>query len=103
VTSPGKDAPADEGAGPAGARPLALVGLRASGKSTVGRALAERLGRPYIDLDDSLPSRQISPLRFAEPSAYVSVFRNCGAYSPCVGVLPDEIRARPASAVIDVG
>lgn len=54
MTSPGKDAPADEGAGPAGARPLALVGLRASGKSTVGRALAERLGRPYIDLDDAL-------------------------------------------------
>ena len=33
---------------------LALLGLRASGKSTVGRWLAERLGRPFLDLDDLL-------------------------------------------------
>jgi len=30
---------------------LVLVGLRASGKSTVGRILSERLGRPFIDTD----------------------------------------------------
>lgn len=29
-----------------------LIGLRCSGKSTVGRLLAERLQRPFIDLDD---------------------------------------------------
>lgn len=39
---------------PTAARPLALVGLRGAGKSTVGRALAERLGRPFVDLDDAL-------------------------------------------------
>lgn len=44
-------------ADPAVLRPLALVGLRASGKSTVGRALAERLGRPFVDLDDALAQR----------------------------------------------
>jgi len=34
-------------------RPIvALMGLRASGKTTLGRALAERLERPFIDLDD---------------------------------------------------
>lgn len=31
---------------------ILLIGLRASGKSTVGRLLASRLGRAFIDLDD---------------------------------------------------
>lgn len=34
--------------------PLFLVGFMASGKSTVGRALAERLGTPFIDLDEAI-------------------------------------------------
>lgn len=33
-------------------RAVALMGLRGSGKSTVGRRLAEEMGRPFIDLDD---------------------------------------------------
>lgn len=31
---------------------LILIGLRGSGKTTVGGLLAARLGRPFIDLDD---------------------------------------------------
>ena len=31
---------------------VVLVGFRGSGKTTVGRALAERLGREFIDCDD---------------------------------------------------
>lgn len=31
---------------------LALMGLRGSGKSTLGRALARDLDRPFVDLDD---------------------------------------------------
>lgn len=31
---------------------LILVGLRGSGKTTVGRMVAARLGRPFLDLDD---------------------------------------------------
>ena len=34
------------------ARPIALLGLRCSGKTSVGRVLAELLGRPFVDLDD---------------------------------------------------
>ncbi|HZO17044.1 MAG TPA: helix-turn-helix domain-containing protein, partial [Polyangiaceae bacterium] len=30
---------------------VALLGLRGAGKSTVGRALAKRLDRPFIELD----------------------------------------------------
>ena len=33
---------------------IALVGLRCSGKSSAGRALAERLGRTFVDLDDEV-------------------------------------------------
>lgn len=36
------------------ARPIALVGLRCTGKSSVGAALAELLGRPFVDTDREL-------------------------------------------------
>jgi shikimate kinase len=36
---------------------LVLIGLRASGKSTLGRLVAARLGRPFIDLDDLTAAR----------------------------------------------
>jgi len=38
-------------------RHVVLVGLMASGKSTVGRLLARRLGRPFVDNDDALEAR----------------------------------------------
>ncbi len=34
---------------------LLLIGLRGSGKSTVGRSLSHRLDRPFVDLDDLSP------------------------------------------------
>ncbi|MBA2488789.1 MAG: shikimate kinase, partial [Chloroflexi bacterium] len=33
---------------------VVLVGLPGSGKSTVGRCLAQRTGRPFVDLDESI-------------------------------------------------
>lgn len=33
---------------------IALVGLRGSGKTTVGRLLARALSRPFVDLDDEV-------------------------------------------------
>ncbi len=36
---------------------LALIGLRASGKTTAGRLLAARLNCPFIDLDDAVIAR----------------------------------------------
>lgn len=34
-----------------GGRPIVLIGFMATGKSTVGRLLAQRLGRRFLDLD----------------------------------------------------
>lgn len=36
---------------------LVLIGLRGAGKTTVGRALARRLGRPFVDLDAEVERR----------------------------------------------
>ena len=35
-------------------RTIALVGMRCAGKTSVGRALAERLGLAFLDLDEEL-------------------------------------------------
>jgi shikimate kinase len=36
---------------------LVLVGARATGKTTVGRILAERLARPFVDTDEQIEAR----------------------------------------------
>ena len=47
---------------------LSLVGYRGAGKSTVGRIVADRLGRPFLDLDAELVARLGRPIAevFAE-------------------------------------
>lgn len=41
-----------------GGHPLVLAGFMGTGKSTVGRLLAARLGVPFVDLDQRVESRQ---------------------------------------------
>lgn len=43
-------------------RPLALTGLRGAGKSTIGAAAAERLGVPFIELDERISARAGMPV-----------------------------------------
>ena len=38
-------------------RHLALAGFMGAGKTSLGREVAERLGRPFVDLDDEIESR----------------------------------------------
>jgi shikimate kinase len=50
------------------ARGLVLIGYRGTGKSTVGRILAERLGRSFLDSDREIEARSGRSIRsiFAE-------------------------------------
>ena len=38
-------------------RPLLLGGFMATGKSTVGRLIAEQCGRAYVDIDGEIEQR----------------------------------------------
>jgi shikimate kinase len=42
---------------------VVLVGLPGSGKTTVGRALAARLGRPFLDFDEEIERREGRSIR----------------------------------------
>lgn len=42
---------------PTAARPLALIGLRGAGKSTIGARAAKRLGRSFIEIDERISER----------------------------------------------
>ena len=70
---------------------LVLIGLRASGKSTLGRLLAEQLGCAFVDLDDvtcallnavgagaAIETHGIEAFREAEARALQSVLEESG-------------------------
>ena len=59
---------------------LILVGMMGCGKTTVGRLLSERLGRPFVDLDDAIEARTHSTVAdlFAEHGEFD--FRACEAH-----------------------
>ncbi len=54
AAAPPKDAPRDEILGLLAGRPLVLVGMMGAGKTTVGRRLAARLGRHFVDSDEEI-------------------------------------------------
>jgi shikimate kinase len=55
---------------------LVLVGYRGTGKSTVGRLLADTLGRPFIDADVQLESRAGRTIASIFADSGEVVFRN---------------------------
>ena len=44
------------------ARLIVVMGVAGSGKSTVGTALAERLGKPFLDADDFHPASNVAKM-----------------------------------------
>lgn len=59
-----------EGAG------LSLIGYRGTGKSTIGRLLADRLGRPFIDADDLIVDRAGRTIKAIFEESGEPVFRD---------------------------
>ena len=47
---------------PLDGQPIYLAGFMATGKTKVGRILAERLGRPFVDTDDMVVERAGKPI-----------------------------------------
>lgn len=41
---------------------LVFVGMRGAGKSTVGRAVATRMGAPFVEVDEAIEARAMMPL-----------------------------------------
>ena len=54
---------------------LTLIGFMGSGKSTVGKKLAERLGRPFVDTDVEVEKRLGMPVREVFDTLGESAFR----------------------------
>ena len=50
-----------------GARRIVVMGVSGAGKSTVGAALARRLGMPFVDADDLHPPANIEKMRAGIP------------------------------------
>jgi len=48
-------------------RAIVIAGVSGSGKSTVGRMLAERLGWAYVEADDHHPPANVAKMRRGEP------------------------------------
>lgn len=87
---------------------LILIGMPGCGKSTVGRLLAERMGRPFFDADDEFlkmhgitPAEAINALgedrfRAMEHEVTLSLGAMSGAVIACGGgVVTREINYRP--------
>ncbi|MEE8209751.1 MAG: shikimate kinase, partial [bacterium] len=70
---------------------IVLIGFKGSGKSTVGRELAERLARPFVDLDRAVEHRHAS--RTGERLAFREIFRAIG---------PDAFRRLEAEVAADL-
>ncbi len=60
-------------------RPIVLIGFMAAGKSTVGRRLASRLGRGFLDLDDLVTAHAGQPVADFIRAEGVAVFRRVEA------------------------
>lgn len=71
---------------------IILIGMPGCGKTTVGRLLAQRLGRPFFDADEELIRRVGCPIedffaRFGEPAfrhEETEVLKELGKRSGCV-------------------
>ena len=77
--------------------PIALVGMMGSGKSTVGRRLAQALGRGFVDADRELEARLNVPIPTIFELEGEAGFRRRET------LLLDELSARPGIVIATGG
>ena len=94
-----------EGAAAGRSQRVALVGLRGAGKSSLGQALADRLGFPFVEL-----SRLIEQLAGAEVGAIQALYGVAGyrryerrALEQAIAQYPQAVIATPGGIVSDAG
>lgn len=80
--------------------PIALIGLPGAGKSSVGRALAARLGRPFVDLDGAVSARLGASPAEAFARLGEAAFRDAEAEALAEALAP---RGVGAAAVVATG
>ena len=56
-------------------RTIALTGMPGAGKSTVGRVVADRLGRHFVDVDDEIEKALGKPISTIVAEAGIAYFR----------------------------
>lgn len=82
---------------------IALIGLRGAGKSTVGRLLAERLGRPFVELNREVEREAGISLQeiinFYGQSGYRNLERRC--LERIVAIYPDVVLATGGGLVAE--
>ena len=85
-------------------RNIVLIGMMGCGKSTVGRLLAQRLGREPADTDALIERRQGRSIpeifaRDGEPAFRAMELELCRELSRIQEVLDGEFRKTPLSAI----
>lgn len=82
--------------------PIVLVGMPGSGKTSVGRTVAERLGRPFLDLDEAITRRTgRTPGRILEEDGEAAFRAIEAAEVRSVVEIPDLVLATGGGAIID--
>ncbi len=81
---------------------IVLVGMPGSGKTSVGRAVAERLGRPFLDLDEAITRRTgRTPARMIEEDGEAAFRAVEAAETMAAATIPDAVLATGGGAIID--
>jgi len=83
---------------------LYLVGFMASGKTTIGRRLAERLGVPFVDLDSEIERTSGLTVRALFESAGEAVFREReSVFLDATAAIPNAVIATGGGTYVSEG
>jgi shikimate kinase len=82
---------------------LVLVGMMGSGKTTVGRLVARRLGRRFVDVDDEVAGAAGAPVPELIARDGVEAFRalESACLARCLAEAQDSVVAVGGGAVLD--